>query len=1149
MGASGSGGNEPGGRPWTATSTWAPGPAGGTVEDAVSFETSEDDAEASLAGVVLCHQSAGDMAPCPCEVTVSFRGKYEIHRVYVRSTARIYELYHSPDAKGTSKDYLCTVRCGLAVKEPQPCGEEIMSQWTGSALNSDKREHEAKSVSSGSDEDSWIDVKIPESPARNKTLESEDRNVIRTCQENTLAHYEATAEMTDVNPCVSLTIRLLSLQSKTSVHIEEIYVFADPVEFTNDDSVRGPVNMGGSSLLAMLVPGLMQMSKSRNLKIDDSYFSDGSRNQEGRTCERVTQEAGLRSTNDSRYTSAGIESGMSPIIGGAASDEKSSEGEFQFKDPDFHPLPVQTLESTQAPSVKDQRELNTGHLANPLVNENFTPCNHIERKLDTLLLKVEKMELYCSRFEDNMIKPLGSIEARLQRLEEQFNSFSVDIQSLRGSSAFRSAPDGMSNTTSSQEEAHNDANDKSTPTTDRKPGLVVRAPDFMSDDSCCYNVITNGNHVNFRGPNVVPRLLVKVPDSIAQPELTDGNLHDGPALSSEKERKTSPGLVVKVPEFPDDDDDDDEVEKKKQAEVCGDGEDHTWSDDTPRKSTAGNTKSKKSVSINGALASALEALLTSTKETSSLKPAVCTTSNLCAENIGNSFSCSLSPGKTCEMSTKDGSADQFLGASGDANLVGGFISSPDIDTTPHNSLSKEMLDSRVEINEQNDDINTSKVAFVAITEPLGVPSQTDTIEESIDDGSCVNRQNNGPNLNAMPYVVNTGPLDPPTAFEPVDSGVEVNGNRSSISLVEFLAARNASSCKNGTSEVCLGNDGAEKLSFERTSARADKNSKNASQLLVKRALEVDADEGIFLSSVPIGAKFEGSSSNAPITRGGDINNTKAAVSDEECGLKSTENGFRPSSMMDSIFSQYHATDSNKKLIENSSLDWSLDESFSKQNGEHSCSSSISMGMESFSGAPAREPIISGNDTSGNYVEDLAGIGDRPVATIISGEELQKVYDLLYEFKDDMLGMTSAAKGTNKSSPSLEALLAESSDSEAQNSDLEGIDSGAGIGSTRLFSTLSSSDDDASAADEPLVDIADLTTPSEPYTSALNKPLVDVADLTNPSGIDASSVNEPSADVVDLPHTSNVPLVSLDDLPKPPETSFGGSSGEHLDSLI
>jgi hypothetical protein len=42
------------------------------VEDAVSFETSEDDAEMSPAGVVLYHPPADsdrDMAPSPCEVT------------------------------------------------------------------------------------------------------------------------------------------------------------------------------------------------------------------------------------------------------------------------------------------------------------------------------------------------------------------------------------------------------------------------------------------------------------------------------------------------------------------------------------------------------------------------------------------------------------------------------------------------------------------------------------------------------------------------------------------------------------------------------------------------------------------------------------------------------------------------------------------------------------------------------------------------------------------------------------------------------------------------------------------------------------------------------------------------------------------------
>ncbi|CAN6219286.1 unnamed protein product [Urochloa humidicola] len=1146
MAASGSGGAWTGGRPWTATSTWAPGPGGGAVDDAISFETSDEDAETTPAGVVLSRQPPdGDGDAPPCEVTVSFRGKYEIHWVYVRSTARIYELYHSTDTKGTSKDYLCTVRCGLADKEPQPCGEESMSQCSGGAPTSDKREQETKSVSSSSDEDSWVDVKIPESLMGNSTPDAQERNAVRICQENTLAHYEATAEMTDVSPCVSLTVRLLSLKSKESVHIEEICIFADPVESTNDNSVTCPGNMGGSSLLTMLVPGLMQMSKSSTLNIDDRYFSDGSRTQltqdravkESIPSAKVMQETGLNSTDN--YKPSGIESGIKFADSGTVSSDKNNQAEFQLKDPNSLPLPVQTKKSTQGKSVKDQQASDTDHLANPLANEKITPYyNHnIERKLDTLLCKVEKMELYCSRFEDSMIKPLGSIEARLQRLEEQFSSFSVEIQSLRCSSAVRSAQDSMSNTTNSQDEVRDYANDRTVPLTDRKPGLAVRAPDFSSDDFCCYSV-SSGNQVNFRGPNVVPRLLVKVPDFSGQPELTGGNIHDGPsspvycAPSSEKERKISPGLVVKVPEFPDDDDDDEveeekEVVEEKEVEV-GDG--NAQYDDTLNKSIVDSTKCKKSVSINGALASALEALLTSTKGTSSSKPAVSIASNLSAENTNGSLSCSLSPERVAEMSTKDC-------PSGDASLVGAFISSQEIDATPHTSLSGEILVSKVEIDEQNDDLNVEKVSFVASTESSNAASQPDTVEQSIDNGSLE-------------------PLKPPTVFEAADNGVQVNENRPAMSLVEFLAARNASSGKNVTPEVCSGGGGAKNLPFEKTLSGADKDSKHISQLLVKKALEVDADEGEHFSSVSIGPNFYGSSSVPPGNAASGHNiSTEEAVSGKSCGLKNAESGFRLSVGMDSTFSQYHATDSKKEWIENSSSIWSPDDSLSKPNVMHSWSNLSS--MELFSEVSAKEPVVSVNATSANYVEDLEDIEDCPITTQISGEELQKVCDLLYEFKDDMLGMTSTVKGTSKSSLSLEVLLAESSDSEAQISDLEDIDNGAGIGSARLFSTFSSSDDDATTGEEPLVDVADLTTPSEPYASAVNDRLLDVADLTKPSGTDASVVNEPSADVVDLPDHSDTcasdlndePLVSVDGLPKPLETFSGESSGEHLDSLI
>jgi hypothetical protein len=71
MEASGSGGEAA--RPWTAISTWAPA-GGATVEDAVSFETSDEDAEESPAGVVLTRPAADEDSDAPpCEVTGRLR--------------------------------------------------------------------------------------------------------------------------------------------------------------------------------------------------------------------------------------------------------------------------------------------------------------------------------------------------------------------------------------------------------------------------------------------------------------------------------------------------------------------------------------------------------------------------------------------------------------------------------------------------------------------------------------------------------------------------------------------------------------------------------------------------------------------------------------------------------------------------------------------------------------------------------------------------------------------------------------------------------------------------------------------------------------------------------------------------------------------
>ncbi|KAF0905941.1 hypothetical protein E2562_008964 [Oryza meyeriana var. granulata] len=1061
METSGSGG-EPG-RPWTASATWAPAGCS-AVEDAVSFETSADDAEAVPSAVVLERPAPdGDGDAPPCEVTVHFRGKYEIHRVYMRSTARIYEIYYTTDPKDNCKDYLCTVRCGLAVKEPLPSAEESMAQWSSDASTSEKHEHETKSMSSSIDEDSWVDVKIPELHVEKNRSKSQEPNMIGARQETTLAHYEATAEITDASPFVSLTVRLLSLQSKTSVHIEEIYIFADPIETTNEESETRPGNMGGSSLLAMLVPSLMQMSKSRSQKTDNRYFSDASRTKLSQgcamevnsPCENVVREAGSCVTNDLNFKSAGMESKENATDSGAINNEEGNHYEFQLKDSKSLLLPVQTTENTQVPLVKNQSVSNTHQPVTPLMDENLNPYSRIEGKLDTLLSKLEKMESYCSKFDDGMMRPLSSIESRLQQLELQFGAFTAELKSLRASSARMSAPDGLSDMSHPQHKTDNDGKaENSASATNRQPGLVVRAPEFSLEESFSYDK-SNENPVTLHGPSMMPRLLVKAPDFVCESELACEKLHDGSfsavdfALSSEKESKTSPGLVVKVPEFPNDEDD--EVEEEKEAEVGDHDDGHTKSDAPLSESAVDNSKGKTPVSVDGALASVLEALLSSTKKAASSQSVDCPASNSTAENTNDSSTCSFSSEQVDEISTNDGSAGQFSSTFGDANKVDTFISCQEADAAPQTYLSKENLDEKVEVNNLNNDLNSNMMAFVASTEPLCVSSQFHTVEESNDVGNQVNRQNNGSNSDMMPSAANTHIIAPSQhpVLESINDGPPFNDDRSTLPLAKFLLARNDNSSKNVISEAFSGNGSAEMHTFKRASVESAKNLMDISQfLLLQKALEVNEDD------------------NGRFSISGQI---------DSCCLRAF-------------------TDSKKRWTESSSLEASLNDSFTKPEVAHSSDLSS---MESFSGEPAREAVGSGGVTTGNCVDDLFTGGS--TVNQAAREELQKVYDLLYEYKKDVLGMAFVAKRTSKSSPSLEVLLAESSDLEEEISDVKDTDNDAGFGSARLFSTFSSSDDEAPRTDEPIIDVVDLATPSDANASSKNEliddePLLDVDDL-------------------------------------------------------
>lgn len=97
---------------------------------------------------------------------VTFAQKYEVRQVYVRSTARIYEIYYASDL-GSSNEYLCTVRCGVATREEEvlctPSFEEAIVHVKGANKETDEKKSKSDS-SLNTNEDGWVEVKALDSP-------------------------------------------------------------------------------------------------------------------------------------------------------------------------------------------------------------------------------------------------------------------------------------------------------------------------------------------------------------------------------------------------------------------------------------------------------------------------------------------------------------------------------------------------------------------------------------------------------------------------------------------------------------------------------------------------------------------------------------------------------------------------------------------------------------------------------------------------------------------------------------------------------------------------------------------------------------------------------------------------------------------------
>ncbi|KAJ8754179.1 hypothetical protein K2173_002078 [Erythroxylum novogranatense] len=210
---------------------------------------------------------------------------------------------------------------------------------------------------------------------------------------------------------MSLTLRLLSLQNKGCVCVDEVYVFADPIDETDlYNTVGGAGYPAGGSFMAMFMPSLLQLSKLKGASQDDKYRFDTKEWQKSEDTESETTK-----TNEARNE---LQQKGKPNADRHESSKLSSE---------LMAKPVQLENLPQVSGTKAEIDASQSH-SNGVVNQ--------------LVLRLNRLEDILLRFEENMLKPINSIDERLQCVERQLEVLSKKAQNVELLSCTRiSAPE------------------------------------------------------------------------------------------------------------------------------------------------------------------------------------------------------------------------------------------------------------------------------------------------------------------------------------------------------------------------------------------------------------------------------------------------------------------------------------------------------------------------------------------------------------------------------------------------------------------------------------------------------------------------------------------------------------------------------------
>lgn len=192
-------------------------------------------------------------------------------------------------------------------------------------------------------------------------------------------------------------------------------MFADPVDSSESDNQVGKVeNSAGSSLMTMLLPTLLQLSKTKGaMQSQDKQTSDTLKKQN-------LQGIGSEATN----------------LQGIGSEATNSATKVQHGENSYvldSTVVTTEVQQEEKPNISDHQEVEFQDFNRPSASTTqvqypsqvshslpYFPLNNpFERSLDQLFSRMGRIEDICLRMEENLLRPINSIEMRLQRVEQQ----------------------------------------------------------------------------------------------------------------------------------------------------------------------------------------------------------------------------------------------------------------------------------------------------------------------------------------------------------------------------------------------------------------------------------------------------------------------------------------------------------------------------------------------------------------------------------------------------------------------------------------------------------------------------------------------------------------------------------------------------------